>query len=216
MPIIGTTIPQLVKDFFAINETAYKTKVTFFEKNEVQLSCLGAETGLAVHLDYINALFELGNYAKVLNIIDTCIEKSIVENIQFIDERDIYIELLLMKASSLFHCGKHEESQQITHELIRIDKKKPIYSYLIEKCLAAKDEEIIQKIRAISMAILILASGMIAVEIFIIDNFFQSIKIPYERGRNLLFSIGIFLLFGSELFYRVKHKSLLKENLNKK
>ena len=84
-------------DFKEIDTYAYQLIINFYTINKEDIQRLNIYEYFELHLNYIEALLEIGLYQKLLKVCNETIESVIQHNIQFHQGEDIYRKLLLLK-----------------------------------------------------------------------------------------------------------------------
>jgi tetratricopeptide (TPR) repeat protein len=149
------------------------SKVRYYEDYVNKNPYLTIEEKIELEVEYVFALFEIGKYEKVLENIDSIIEKVIFENIENHNGQDAYLGLLFKKAASFYNLNKYEEALNISRQLIKIKPNVPLYSHLFQ--LAHRKKKNAEFNVDIFMGIICVALSMILyiVDIFIVDPFFH-------------------------------------------
>ncbi len=109
---------QIYRDFRDIEPTEYRAITRFYEDHVDAIHQLDFEEYFELLVAYTDALFEIGVYERHLLIVDEVIETTILKNIKFFEQEDIYYRMLFRKAASLFNLLEFEKAAHILRELI--------------------------------------------------------------------------------------------------
>ncbi len=200
--------------FQEIDGASYQEKIRYFERKKPAIAQLSYQLRLEMSLEYVVALFEVGEYKQYLKHVDQLLAKVMDDNIYSVDGDDIYQELLYRKAASLHNVLDYEGANHILTELCKIDPDNEVYNRTFIKNNADNLRHTGQKVRGIIIALFILAGLIIAVELLIIRPFYEEQVAATELLRNGLFLTAL----GGIIFYELKirffswrkHKNLLK------
>lgn len=199
---------KIYREFRNINPAEHGAVVRFYERNEGQIAALDFEEYTELLIAYTKSLFQLGLYNKHLRMVDIVIELSIVENLREFQGEELYENMLFHKASSYFHLKQYDKTEYILKELIKINPNDKMNILFLERCLLRENPKTAQKMRAFSMALLLLAAIFIGIEMLIIRPLFAHLVGMIEITRNILFGLGglclAFAFFGSRLIAKFK------------
>lgn len=195
---------KIFRDFKAIEASAYRQIIHFYEKQEAEIRQLEFEENFEVFTTYVNALFEVGSYHKHLLLVDLIIETAITNNLSFYKGEDIFLKMLFRKAASLYNLLEYEKAEYILREIIRINPWNKDAVLFLKKCLRRQQPRYIQITRAISIVLFLMAAIVIAAEVLVIRHFFQAYTPLVEQSRLVLFGMGGFLLIGINLIHRIR------------
>lgn len=200
--------------FQEIDEASYQEKIRYFERKKPAIAQLSYQLRLEMSLEYVVALFEVGEYYQYLKHVDQLLAKVIDENIYSIDGDDIYQELLFRKAASLHNVLDYYGADHILTELCKIDPDNEIYNRTFIKNNADNLRHKGQKVRGVIIALFILAGLIIGVELLIIRPFYEAQVSATEMLRNGLFLSALGGIIFHELkirfLSRLRRKNLLK------
>lgn len=198
-----------------IDAGAYQEKIRYFERNKKAIKTLSYELRLEMSLEYVVALFEVGEYYQYLKHVDKLLARVIEENVFSVDGDDIYQELLYRKAASLHNTLDYYGSEHVLSELCRIDDDNSIYKRTYLKNISDRLRSQGQKARGFTIAILMVAGLIIGLELLVIRPFYPAEVHAVELSRNLLIGGAILGMILQELRIRfISHRSL--KNLSKK
>jgi tetratricopeptide (TPR) repeat protein len=98
----------------------------FFEANEHAFDMLNPESYFPILAAYVHALFELGEYAKLLAYADRLIELALIENLSIEEaDEDIFTKTLFQKTYALLRLKKYDEARRLSRELLTIAPEEP-------------------------------------------------------------------------------------------
>lgn len=198
-----------------IDAGAYQEKIRYFERNKKAIKTLSYELRLEMSLEYVVALFEVGEYYQYLKHVDKLLARVIEENVFSVDGDDIYQELLYRKAASLHNTLDYYGSEHVLSELCRIDGDNSIYKRTYLKNISDRLRSQGQKARGFTIAILMVSGLIIGLELLVIRPFYPAEVHAVELSRNLLIGGAILGMILQELRIRfISHRSL--KNLSKK
>lgn len=197
-------------DFFKINQESYGDKIRFYEKYRSVIAFLPEAENLELRLYYLIALFEVGEYQKYLFLVDRAIEHIVKENIYEFNGEDIYYKLLLNKAASLYNVFRNTEAERLSLQLRRIDTNHKVNNLLLEKIYARKLSDRTRSIKAFGIALYFISGLVIAVQLFLIEPFYNQYNFAAQWIWQGLFLLASTILVVNEL--RIKYLSKLWVN----
>lgn len=201
---------KIYRDFKAIEGTAYRDIIHFYEKQESQIRTLDFDENFELMTVYVNALFEIGQYRKHLSLVDFIIETAIVNNIEFYKGEDIFLKMLFRKAASLYNLLEYEKSEYILCEIIRINPWDQDAILFLKKCKRHQQPRYLKYARATSIFLFLLAALIIALEVLFVRSFYRQYIADVERARFAIFGGGGIILIGADLF----HRFLVEKSVN--
>lgn len=193
---------KIYRDFKALDETAYRDRVRFYEEREDDIKQLDFDEFFDLLVAYVDALFEIGAYRKYLLMVDFAIECTIKHNIQYLGQRDIFYHLLFRKAAALYNTLEYSKADYILRELIRINPEKTEVSQFLKKCLRKMHPALVRHSRAVSILLFLLAAIVICVEVLFVRPFAHQYTDAVELSRNIIFILGCLLLIVGNLIHR--------------
>lgn len=199
-----------------IDAKAYQSKIRYYEQNKKAISQLPYELRLEMSLEYVVALFEVGEYYQYLQHVDKLLTRVIEDNIFSIDGDDIYQELLYRKGASLYNIVDYYGADHVLSELCKIDKENDIYRQTFKKNKIDSLRYRAQKIRAVIISMFLVAGVIIGVELLVIRPFFMEWVQSIETTRNLIFGAAVLGIILQELRIRLyadrQYKNLFKRS----
>lgn len=189
--------------YLEIDTQAFQERIRFFDRNRSAIIQLPFEMRLEMSLDYLSALFDVGDYYQFLRHVDRILEIIIAENIYSVDGDDIYQELLFRKAAALFNTVDYVRSDHVYSELLRIDGSNKLYRLAYTKNRIAQLRYQGQKIRGATIALFLLTGVIIGIELLVIRPFFLEYIAQVELLRNGLFIFAISCILMQE--FRIRY-----------
>ncbi len=203
MPSISST-SKLYRDFKDIDGSAYHTIVRFYESQAEKIAQLEFETYFDILVDYTNALFEIGAYAKHLKEGEKIIRLSIEHNIQFYKGQDIYFKSLFQKAAAHYNLLEYKKAEYILKELIKIAPYNTLPIRFLKKCKSQSRPSYIKTGRAASIGLFFIAALVAAIEVMVINPFAPEKLSFVEHLWIGILGVGIFILITTFFYHRYK------------
>lgn len=193
-------------DFHLIAPDDYRGLIKFYEQHYHHLTGLEAQQKLEIDIDYINAVFETGNYYLFLDKVDSLIEDVIFYNIYTYNDDKIFEKLLFRKAASLHNIHKYEKSLNILNSLIKIDPESSLNKKLMAKCIRKKKCIWYETMKGIAIVLLLSTVSIYIAEELIVGPFYKQHLAHISSWRVVLFTVAIGLLITRELamYFKIK------------
>jgi len=193
----------LLKRFQEIEPNEYRNIVSYYEENQSSILLLTDADQHRMTRTYLNAVYELGDHIKyckscpdyIANLFDTSNGAE--------DWKKDLTECLYKRSSAQYQMGQLDQAEKTMDQLIRIDPHHPGVKKLFKKILLHKSIEVLQGISAITILTAILASVLIAIELFYIRPFKPEFIIPIETSRIALFSFSVMHFFVAHAIFRL-------------
>lgn len=195
---------RIYRDFKEIEASSFRKIIHFFEQKEEAIRQLEFDEYFEMLQSYVDALFEIGAYAKHLLMVDVVIEHSITYNIQFRKGEDIFQRMLFKKAASCYNLREYDRADYILRELIKIDPYDRDVSLFLKKCLRRKHPQMVYRSRAASIFLFLMTAFIISLEVLLIRPFYRMHVPTVEASRLSLFFLGCLVLVGGDLLHRWK------------
>jgi tetratricopeptide (TPR) repeat protein len=192
------------KEFLAIDSGEYKEKVRFVDLNRDCLNALSLLEYVRVMNAYAEALFELGKFTAHIEVADELIEISIVHNVGYVDDKDLYQDSLFQKAASMYNLAKLDEAIYILRELLKINPDNESARLFLINCHVRERETTLHITRKISITAILLSACIIAVELFLVRPRYPDVRTGIELTRNIMFIFGVGILIIGELVVRYR------------
>jgi tetratricopeptide (TPR) repeat protein len=205
---------KLFRDFKAIEATAYRQIIHFYEKQESYILQLDFEEHFELQTAYVNALFEVGAYHRHLLLVDVVIEMAITNNIEFYKGEDIFLKMLFRKAASLYNMLEYDKAEYILREIIKINPWDKDAAIFLKKCLRRQQPKFLQASRAISIVLFLVAAVVIAAEVLVVRPFYPFYADAVEQSRFGLFGLGLTILIGADLLHRAHVENRINHFVN--
>lgn len=180
-------------DFVSIASDDYRAKVRFYEQYSRELSNIDYHLWVEIKISYINALFEIRRYHKVLQLVDALIEEVVIENIYA--DPDPYEELLYKKAASLYNNRRYDRCSIILLQLIKINPQEDLYKKLFRKSERALPQPRYLRMRSVSLLMMILVVPILMVELLIINTLFPMYDSIFQWFRISMMLAGAMIFF---------------------
>lgn len=209
-------VSTIYSEFKDLSGAEPRELARFYEKNQAQIQNLETFEYFDLQVLYLAAIFELGNYHKLLKLVDEPIEASIMHNIKEHNGKDVFRKLLFMKGESNFQIMEFDKAKHIFLELLKMDKHNEFYKDALNKTYRKMVPNTVKHARALSIMFFILSAVVIAFEVLAIKHFFGQYTSVFVIARNVLFALGWITLIASELFHYFKVQSDVNNIIEKK
>lgn len=201
-------------NFKEIDEKEYQTIVRFFETHEEDINKLTFEEYFELLMIYTGSLFEVGAYSNYIDTCDLAIESTIYFNVKMFRGENIYQKLLFRKAASHYHLMQYDEAEHILQELVKIDPSNKLAIRFLKKCKVSRIPKIVQRTRAISIALFFIAAIVIGVELLYVKSLLLESLEYVKLSRNIIFVMGMIMLVVGELWMRRNVESEINQFAN--
>jgi hypothetical protein len=181
---------RIYRDFRAIPEKDYHGKIRYFEKKEEEIKRLGFDEFLELTAAYTEALFQVGVYRKHALMADVVLELSIRYNIFRYKGEDLFRTTLFQKAASHYNLFEPETAEHLFSELVKLDPSDRSAAHFFRRCRQRRYPRLQNGFRAMSIFLFLMAAGLVALEILIVQPFYGIYAQLLEYSRNTLFFIG--------------------------
>lgn len=205
---------QVYLNFKEIGEREFQTIVRFFEAHEEDIHKLTYKEYFELLMVYTDSLFEVGAYSNYIDTCDLAIESTIYFNVKMFRGENIYQKLLFRKAASHYHLMQYDEAEHVLRELVKINPDHKLAIRFLKKCKVSRFPKIVQRTRAISVALFFLSAIIIGVELIYVGALFPELLGPIRFSRNIVFGLGMFTLLGGEIWIRHKVETKVDELAN--
>jgi tetratricopeptide (TPR) repeat protein len=195
---------RIYRDFKAIEGNAYHLIIRFYEDREEAIKQLDYEEFNELLIAYVNALFETGAYRKHLLMVEVVIQQLIILSDYDFGSMARFQRMLFKKAASHYNLMELDRAEYVLRELIRIDPDDRDAAQFLKKCRKLCRPLFIFKMRAICVALFLMAAALIAAEVLLIRPFFSHHTAPVQMTWMALLGAGCALLLGVEIFHRWK------------
>ncbi len=193
---------QMYRNFRAIDRSEFRRMVRFYERFEKNILVLDFEEYFEMVVVYTQSLFEISEYRKHILMSDVVLKTSILENITHIRGEEIYKSTLFQKAASHYNLKEFSKAQHVLCELLKMDPQDSLSVRFIGRVLRDDKPTYVNYTRAISIFLFLMAVLMICVQVLIIKPFYMMYDPIIDVSRNTVFSMGVVVLVGGELWHR--------------
>jgi len=152
-------------------------------------------------ISYLTALHTIGAYSKYVEFVDIAIETSILQNIKYYKGEDIYQQLLFNKATAYYHMLEFKKSDHILKELIKLNPNKESFIKACKRCKRKIRPEYVHTTRASSIFLFMMSAVIIAIEVIVVEPFYNNYVGIVEAVRVGIFLVGIVMLLSGDLFH---------------
>ncbi len=194
--------PKVYREFQAIEPSAYRQIIRFYEDHEEDIKRLDFDEFFELLIAYVGALFETGAYRKYLLMVDAAIECTIEQNVLTYQGKDLYFSLLFRKAASLYNLMEYDRSDYILRELVKMNPDEADTVRFLKKCLRKKQPGYIHQIRAGAILFFLVSALVVSLEVLFVRPFYAAQAEAVEMVRNGLFLGGLLCLLGGDLWHR--------------
>jgi len=209
-------VSNIYNEFKDLTGAEPRELARFYEKNQIQIQNLDIFEYFDLQVLYLTAIYELGSYQKLLDLVDEPIETSIIHNIKEHNSKDVFRKLLHMKGESYYQLMQYDKAKYIFLELLKMDKGNEYYKEALSRTYRKMVPRSVKNARAASILFFIISAVVIAFEVLAIKHFFASYAGTFEIGRNILFALGWICMIGSELFHYYTVQSEVSKVIEKK
>jgi len=208
-------IEELIyQEYQDIPYSAFQDRIRYFERNRSEITSLSYSLRLELSLEYVVALFEVGEYYQYLRHVDKLLARVIEDNIFSIDGDDIYQELLYRKAASLYNIVDYYAADKILRQLVRIDPDNEIYKRTFIKNSVDSLRYQGQRVRSVIITLFMVAAVVIGIELLSIRPFNPSHTTIVETIRNSILAVAVSGIMLQELRIRMRSWYRLKNIKN--
>ena len=181
---------RIYRDFREIPEKDYHGKIRYFEKKEDEIRQLGFDEFLELTTAYTDALFQSGGYRKHALMAEVVLELTIRHNIFRYKGEDLFRTTLFQKAASHYNLFESETAEHLFSELLKLDPSDRDAAHFFRKCRQRRYPRLQNGFRAVSIFLFLMAAGLVALEILVVQPFYGLYAPLLEYSRNTLFFIG--------------------------
>lgn len=199
---------EVFHQFKEIEELDFRQKVRYYEEHKKNILQSDFEEYFEMHINYLDALFQIGKYEKHNVLCNEIIEVCITDNIASFNGVDVYRETIFRKAASHYNLMEYEAAEHTFKELIKMDSKRADLHHYFRKTLIQRKTKVLLNMRATSLILFFIAAAVIMIELLIISPFYPESVSNVEWLRTVIFCLGIASLAGSEIlhFYNCDRK----------
>ncbi len=207
-------IEKLMYDeFLSIAKDGYQEKVRYYERNKSDIRKLAFDVRIIIELHYATSLYKLQEYYSFLDKADYLITTVIAENINLLDGKDIFRELVYMKAMALHKTIDYYKADYVFKELVRMDATEPKFIEGFRNNAYELYKYKYKNLNAVSVLFFILSAMIIGVELLMIRPLYPEYVYYVEMVRNILFFSGVGTIIFLEGYTRYKSNRTLQNIL---
>lgn len=189
---------KIFRDFKTLDMRNYHSIVRFYEDHKSDIEILNIKEAFILELHYCNALFETGNYYKLLEVSDRVVETSIFNNIKYYHGEDIYQKTLFQKAQGYFYLHNFKAAEHIIKELIKLNPNQKEYIKLLGKCIIQNSSPFLKYLQAAGILLFLVSLGIVVIKILIIQSFYPDYNQLFHTITQIGFLAGL-SMFGIAL-----------------
>ncbi|GAB5553121.1 MAG: hypothetical protein Sapg2KO_27120 [Saprospiraceae bacterium] len=212
-----TYYTQVYRKFKAIEPSAHREIVRFYEKEESKILRLDFEEFFEMLVAYVDALFEIGAYRKHLTLVDVVIEKSINHNIKFYRNQDLFQKMLFRKAASLFNTQDYTKAEYVVTQVYRMYPEDQTAMLLYQKCRLKARPALLNYARAGGVFLFFLSALVIALEVLFVRPWY-AMHVPLVMNvRNSIFifaCLALIIGFGSNYYLAIQDTKRVHHSKN--
>lgn len=198
------TTYKVFRDFKRLDNQNHHSIVQFCEEHQKAIEELNDDEYFEIQVSYVNALFEIEAYHKHIKVAKGVIELSIIQNIQFINNEDVYLKMLYQKAISNLYTENIEQAIHISKELIKLEPQNKEYISLLNRCYMQDGLVFLHHLRTAGVLLFFLSIGIFIIKILIVEYFFQGAE-PFVQILNTsTLILGSILLLAGLSIHRIK------------
>jgi tetratricopeptide (TPR) repeat protein len=145
---------QIFEEYQDIEPNDYLEKIRFYEQRSEQIFSLDEEQQYFLKYEFVNALFDIGRYEKVLVEVDDLIEYVFLNNISYSQE-DNFAELVFLKAASTYHMGDYDNAAHLSRQLIGLNPKDQVYGELHKNAIRQKLKQKYTDLRLVAIVLIL-------------------------------------------------------------
>ncbi len=212
-PIVKSDIYALFK---VLDRSAYRSIIQFYEIHQNDIAQLDEEECLELNIVYLWSLYETSSYDSFLKKVDALIEGVIYFNIVEFEGMDIYYELLFRKAASLYHTRAYEKAAYICGQLINMKPEAKDARHLLRQIYVDRKPIYLQYARGAAVGLFLATAVFCAVELLMLSSSYGDLQPTIEVIRVAVFSLGIAVLGGSQLFHYLQSNYRIQKQIRRK
>jgi tetratricopeptide (TPR) repeat protein len=203
------------QDFESLGKTNYHEIIRFCERNHDAMEALNFQEYFIMELAYCNALFQMENYSKHLEIANKVIELSIFNNVHLFQGEDIYQKTLFQKAQAHKILNHLPEAIHITKELLKMNVNSKEYQSFLKFCYIKNNTPFLENLRGYGVLMCFIAASFLVLNILIIEPFYPK-KVSLFHNLSIIGLIfGAILLIGGLTVHHWQAKNKFREFLKR-
>jgi tetratricopeptide (TPR) repeat protein len=184
---------ELYSNFRHIRRDDVYAQIRFYERHADALSYLNSAEHFTVCCYYANALFAAEDFERYLLIAPEILERSIVDNIQFVDGVDVYMDHLEKMSIAYLKLKQYETAVKICVQLYNISGRAKKYKILLKRMLKSQRPKIILDLFAISICLALFWTSCEIGSLLVFEAFYTQAATFIDMLQSLL----LYTLLGS-------------------
>ena len=184
---------ELYSNFRHIRHDDVYAQIRFYERHADALSYLNSDEHFTVCCYYANALFAAEDFERYLSVAPLVLEKSIVDNIQFVDGVDVYMDHLEKMSIAYLKLKQYETAVKICVQLYNISGSAKKYKILLKRMLKSQRPKIILDLFAISICLALFWTSCEISSLLVFEAFYTQAATFIDMLQSLL----LYALLGS-------------------
>lgn len=207
-----TRLRNLYNQYLYLDDKAFYDKIRFYEQNENDVQIMRLEDSLWIQSEYLEAVFQTGDYNKYNKRSQDYLERLIYHNIKYFHGENPFEEVLHKKAASLYHAKRYDEAIENACQLLNINptrkdtKKVLFYAHRSSHVFALKC------IKAGLMGGLMMTAFLLLFQQLIVATFFATIS-DWFLDMTMWISLPVFTFFiGYMCFIDLKCRRKVRMN----
>lgn len=209
-----THYSNIYRGFQSIDPEDHLTMVHYYEDNEAAIQQLEFEEYFDVLSAYTYALYNINEHHKHVKVAKILAQEAIHANIMIHEGEDVFYNTLLRKAVSCNLLMRYAEGEHILRELIKIKPTNPYTQRELRRCLLHQTPKYLSKIRGFSVLLFFISAAIIFAELIFMRPLYPMLVPYFEYSRIGIFLLGLVLLVGAEVYFRLDTKRQTKSIIN--
>ncbi len=186
MKFNNNPLSELYSNFRHIRRDDVYAQIRFYERHADALSYLNSDEHFTVCCYYANALFAAEDFERYLLIAPEILEKSIVDNIQFVDGVDVYKDHLEKMSIAYLKLKDYETAVKICVQLYNISGRAKKYKMLLKRILKSQRPKIILDLFAVSLCLGLAWTSCEIGSLLVLEAFYAKAAIMIDMLQSLL------------------------------
>lgn len=202
---------EVFQDFERLGKTNYHEIIRFCERNRNAMESLSFQEYFIMELTYCNALFQMENYEKHIEIAHKVIELSIFNNIHLFQGEDIYQKTLFQKAQAHKILNQLPQAIHITKELLKMNAQHKDYQAFLKFCYTKDKTPFLENLRGYGVLMCFIAVSFLVLNILIVEPFYPNKVLLFNILAIIGLAVGGVLLIGGLTVHHWQAKKKFKE-----
>jgi hypothetical protein len=183
-------------------------KIAFYEERFPIIFQLEENRQNYFKFEFVQSLFNLGRYEKVLLEIDSLIEYVFLEGINYVEKT--YEHLIFIKAASHFGLHDYTKAVSISEQLVYINSHDELHKKLLLNCYYERSKNRTATFRLSSIFLILLSAATCLIFILKKESsiFSEAFKLSMSINIFVIVSITVILFYNQLRAYRDLSKYL--------